>query len=59
MTQPGSAATAAVVLTYHPDTVAVENIKRLRTQVPRVYIVDDYPDEATERTSSALAADGA
>ncbi len=58
MTQPGSAATAAVVLTYHPDTVAVENIKRLRTQVPRVYVVNNSPDGATERTLSALAADG-
>ena len=57
MTQAESAATAAVVLTYHPDAVAVENIERLRTQVPHVYVVNNSPDEATDKTLSALAAD--
>lgn len=57
MTQAVSAATAAVVLTYHPDAVAVENIERLRRQVPRVYVVNNSPDAATAQTLSALAAD--
>lgn len=57
MTQAESVATAAVVLTYHPDAVAVRNIERLRRQVPRVYVVNNSPDATTAQTLSALAED--
>lgn len=57
MTQVESATTAAVVLAYHPDAVAVQNIERLRMQVSRVYVVNNSPDEATQRALTAFHAD--
>ena len=59
MTHVEPARTAAVVLAYHPDAVAVENIELLRKQVPRVYVVNNFPEAATDAVLSALAADPA
>lgn len=39
--------TAAVVLAYHPSHEIVDNIRALRRQVPRVYVVNNSPDEAS------------
>ncbi|GAA5211594.1 glycosyltransferase family 2 protein [Microbacterium kyungheense] len=47
-----SARTAGVVLAYHPTDEIHENIARLLTQVPRVFVVNNSPDE----TSRALFA---
>lgn len=48
---------AGVVLAYHPDSVAIDNIMRLRTYVPRVYVVNNSPDAATAVMLETLAGD--
>ena len=39
--------TAGVVLAYHPSEEILDNIRRLLTQVPRVFVVNNSPDAAS------------
>jgi rhamnosyltransferase len=47
--------TAGVVLAYHPTDEILENIRRLLTQVPRVFVVNNSPDAASRSLLRQLA----
>ena len=46
--------TAGVVLAYHPTDEILDNIRALRGQVPRVYVVNNSPDEASRALLDSL-----
>ena len=51
----GADRTAGVVLAYHPTDEIHENIRLLRAQVPRVYVVNNSPDAASRALLARIA----
>lgn len=49
--------TAAVVLAYHPPAEIRENVARLLSEVPRVFLVNNSPDDASTALLDDIAAD--
>ena len=46
---------AAVVLAYHPDPEVVSNINAVSAQVARVYVVNNSPDDASQRVLAPVS----
>lgn len=53
----GADRTAGVVLAYHPTEEIHENIRLLRAQVPRVFVVNNSPDAASRALLARIADD--